>query len=203
LIIFAFVARARRGGGRGCQYGVGRSWRPAGGPAAWQQLAEFRDGWYGCLRRWGDALSGLAGAVACAGGPVTWLPGLSLLPAFGRGHGSAYAALAKGRIDAGSLRDLLAAAGPPSWPLVFAVDGTSWPRCDAETSPRPGLLLSPVAAQRGQADRRGLVVPADQPAELREGLLDLAGGRLGSCGRGGPVRWRAAGRGRAGRRGSG
>src|SRR5690242_2953560 len=42
--------------------------------------------------------------------------------------------------------------------------------------PAAGLLLSPIAAQRGQADRGRLVVSADQPAELREGLLDLAGG---------------------------
>jgi hypothetical protein len=109
-----------------------------GDPAAWRRLAGFRAGWYGCLRRWADALFGLADAVACAGGPVTSLPGLSLLPVFGRGHGSAYAALAGGGIDADGLRDLLAAARPPSWPLVFAVDGTSWPRCDAETSPERG-----------------------------------------------------------------
>ena len=82
----------------------------------------------------GDALFGLTDAVAYAGGPVTSLARLSLLPVFGRGHGSAYAALAGGRIDAEGLRDLLAAARPPCWPLVFAVDGTSWPRCDAETS---------------------------------------------------------------------
>ena len=52
-----------------------------GDPAGWQQLAAFRAGWHGCLRRWGDALFGLADAVACAGGPVTSLPRLSLLPA--------------------------------------------------------------------------------------------------------------------------
>src|SRR5437660_1091674 len=119
-------------------------------PAGWQQLAAFRAGWHGCLRRWGDALFGLTDAVACAGGPVTSLPRLSLLPAFGRGHGSAYAALAGGRIDADGLRDLLAAARPPSWPLVFAVDGTSWPRCDAETSPGRGYYYHPSRHSAGK-----------------------------------------------------
>ena len=121
-----------------------------GDPAAWQRLAGFRAGWYGCLCPWGDALFGLTDAVACAGGPVTSLPRLSLLPAFGRGHGSAYAALAKGRIDADGLRDLLAAARPPSWPLVFAVDGTSWPRCDAETSPGRGYYYHPSRHSAGK-----------------------------------------------------
>ncbi len=121
-----------------------------GDPAGWQQLAAFRAGWHGCLRRWGDALFGLTDAVACAGGPVTSLPRLSLLPAFGRGHGSAYAALAGGRIDADGLRDLLAAARPPSWPLVFAVDGTSWPRCDAETSPGRGYYYHPSRHSAGK-----------------------------------------------------
>ena len=45
---------------------------------------------------------------------------------FGRGHGSAYGALAEGAVGVEALRDLLAAARPPGWPLVFAVDGTSF-----------------------------------------------------------------------------
>ena len=98
----------------------------------------------------GDALFGLTDAVAYAGGPVTSLARLSLLPVFGRGHGSAYAALAGGRIDAEGLRDLLAAARPPCWPLVFAVDGTSWPRCDAETSPQRGYYYHPSRHSAGK-----------------------------------------------------
>ena len=31
---------------------------------------------------------------------------------------------------------------PPDWPLVFAVDASSWPRCDAETSPERGFYYS-------------------------------------------------------------
>jgi hypothetical protein len=98
----------------------------------------------------GDALFGLGEAVLCAGGPVTSLPRLSLLPALGRGHGSVYAALAEGRIDAGGLRDLLVAYRLAGWPLVFAVDGTSWPRCDAETSPQRGYYYHPSRHSAGK-----------------------------------------------------
>lgn len=118
--------------------------------AAWRRLAGFRSGWHGCLGSWADALFGLADAVLCAGGPVCSLPRLSLEPVFGRGHGSAYAALSEGRVDADGLRDLLAAARPPSLPLVFAVDGTSWPRCDAETSPQRGYYYHPSRHSAGK-----------------------------------------------------
>ena len=74
-----------------------------GDPAAWRRLAGFRAGWYGCLGRWPDALFGLGEAVLCAGGPVTSLPRLSLLPVFGRGHGSVYAALAEGNLAASAI----------------------------------------------------------------------------------------------------
>jgi hypothetical protein len=117
---------------------------------AWRRLAAFRSGWYGCLGPWADALFGLADAVLCAGGPVCSLPRLSLEPVFGRGHGSVYAALAGGAVNAEALRDLLAAARPRSWPLVFAVDGTSWPRCDAETSPARGYYYHPSRHSAGK-----------------------------------------------------
>jgi hypothetical protein len=118
--------------------------------AGWQLLVGFRARWYGCLDRWPDALFGLGEAVLCAGGPVTSLPRLSLLPVFGRGHGSVYAALAEGRVGAEGVRGLLANYRPASWPLVFAVDGTSWPRCDAETSPERGYYYHPSRHSAGK-----------------------------------------------------
>src|SRR5438105_3049877 len=117
---------------------------------AWRRLAEFRRGWYRCLGPWADALFGLTDAVLCVGGPVCSLPRLSLEPVFGRGHGSAYGALAEGAVGVEALRDLLAAARPPGWPLVFAVDGTSWPRCDAETSPDRGYYYHPSRHSAGK-----------------------------------------------------
>jgi DDE superfamily endonuclease len=117
---------------------------------AWRRLAGFRSRWYGCAGPWADALFELADAVLCAGGPVCSLPRLSLEPVFGRGHGSVYAALARGAVRVGALEDLLAAARPRSWPLVFAVDGTSWPRCDAEASPGRGYYYHPSRHSAGK-----------------------------------------------------
>jgi hypothetical protein len=119
-------------------------------PGGQAQLAGFRRGWYECLGRWADTLFELTDAVLCAPGPVTSLPRLSLEPVMGRGHGSGYAALAEGEVDAGRLADLLAAYRPRDWPLVFAVDATTWPRCAAETSPGRGLYYNSSRHTRGK-----------------------------------------------------
>jgi hypothetical protein len=114
-----------------------------------RQLAGFRRGWYGCLGRWADVLFELTDAVLCSGGPVTSLPRLSLEPVMGRGHGSGYAALADGQVDEARLEGLLARFAPGSWPLVFAVDATTWPRAAAGTSPGRGLCYQPSRAGCG------------------------------------------------------
>jgi len=75
---------------------------------------------------------------------------LSLEPAHRRGWGSAYAALARGRIDADRLGDLLVRVLPDTDPLVFAVDVTTWPRCDAECSPCRGYYYHPSRHSAGQ-----------------------------------------------------
>lgn len=121
-----------------------------GDAASRGKLAEFRSVWYRCLGGWRDAVFGLGDALLCADGPVTSFPRLSLVPAFGRGHGSAYAALAEGDIDAEGLAGLLAAYRPAGWPLIFAVDATSWPRCDAETSPARGFYYHPSRHSAGK-----------------------------------------------------
>ena len=115
-----------------------------------QVLAGFRAGWYGCLPRWADTLFELTDAVLCADGPVRSLPRLSLEPVMRRGHGSGYAALAGGKVDQVKLAGLLASSGPASWPLVFAVDATTWPRVAAETSPGRGLHYHPSRQTRGK-----------------------------------------------------
>jgi hypothetical protein len=104
----------------------------AGAPPA--GLVAFRRGLRGCLTRRGDALFGLADAMLCAQGPVRSAAELSLEPEFGRGHGSAYAALAKGRVDEAALRRLLVGRVAPARdgePLMFAVDTTPLARPDA------------------------------------------------------------------------
>lgn len=105
-------------------------------------LRDFRTGFYACLTGWADAAFELTDAALCAPAPVCSVPGLSLEPVFRRSHGSLYKALARGGIDAEQVRGLLAEHRPPDWPLVFAVDASTWARCDAETSPERGYYYS-------------------------------------------------------------
>jgi hypothetical protein len=110
-----------------------RSCQAAGGDAL-DQLAGFRRDVYRCLWRRADALFETMDAVLTAG-PVSSLPYLSLEPVMRRGHGMIYQALAQGRVDEEALRDLLVAARPREWPLVFAIDAPAYPRPWAMTSP--------------------------------------------------------------------
>jgi hypothetical protein len=74
-----------------------------------------------------------------------------LEPVCQRGWGSAYDALASGRVEVERLRDLLVdCLLPPADPLVFAVDVTTWPRCDAECSPERGYYYHPSRHSAGQ-----------------------------------------------------
>jgi hypothetical protein len=114
------------------------------------ELVGFRQTLYGCLTRWGDALFELADAALCAPAPVGSVPSLSLEPVFRRSHGSLYKALARGRIDAEALRRALVSHRPADWPAVFAVDASTWPRCDAETSPERGFYYSASRHSAGQ-----------------------------------------------------
>lgn len=117
---------------------------------ATEQLRRFRSGFYRSLTSWADAGFELCEAVLCAPAPVSSVPTLSLEPVFRRSHGSLYKALDRGRIDAEAMRDLLAAHRPAGWPLVFAVDESTWARCDAETSPERGFYYSASTHSAGQ-----------------------------------------------------
>ena len=109
----------------------------AGGePAA--ALDWFRHQWFGCLTRRADALFELGDAVLCADGPIRSLADLSLVAEHRRGHGSAYGALANGRIEVGRLRRALAGVPIPRAAhgrIVLAADVTAWLRPEAHTSP--------------------------------------------------------------------
>lgn len=119
------MASSMAGGDDRCQQ--------AGGDAL-ARLAAFRRELYWCLWRRGDALFELVDAVLAAGRAGS-LPYVSLEPAFRRGHGMVYQALAEGGIDEEALRDLLVAVRPRDWPLVFAIDASTYPRPAAEASP--------------------------------------------------------------------
>lgn len=113
-------------------------------------LRNFRAGFHGCFTGWADAGFELTDAVACAPTPVSSIPVLSLEPAFRRSHGSLYKALSRGGIDPDAVRDLLLAHRPETWPLVFAVDASTWARCDAECSPERGFYYSASKHSAGQ-----------------------------------------------------
>jgi hypothetical protein len=113
-------------------------------------LRAFRRRFYGSLRRRADALFELADALLCAGtvpSPVH----LSLAPVHRRGWGSLYAALNKGRIDEGGIRQLLSHGTLAEEGVqVYAVDVSPWPRCDAEASPERCYLYHPFRHSAGQ-----------------------------------------------------
>lgn len=118
-------------------------------PAA-DELCGFRSSLHRCLHPWGDALFELCDAVLCATAPVGSVPSLSLEPEFRRSHGSLYKALATGEVDEDRLRRLVIEHRPAAWPLVFAVDASTWDRCDAECSPERGFHYSASKHSAGQ-----------------------------------------------------
>ncbi len=92
------------------------------------ELLGFRRSLHHCLSPWGDALFELCDAALCSPAPVGSVPSLSLEPEFRRSHGSLYKSLAAGDVDDGQLRKLLVEHRPKDWPLVFAVDASTWDR---------------------------------------------------------------------------
>jgi hypothetical protein len=119
-------------------------------PSPLARLGAFRSELHGSFTRRADALFELGDALLCSQTPFPSLPHLSLEPTHRRGWGSAYAALASGRIATERLRDLLVSQLPPADPLVLAVDVTTWPRCDAECSPERGYSYHPSRHSAGQ-----------------------------------------------------
>jgi hypothetical protein len=118
-------------------------------PSPLARLGAFRTQLHACFARRADALFELGDALLCAP-HVGSVAHLSLEPVHQRGWGSAYAALTRGRVDAERLRELLVRFLPPDDPLVFAVDVTTWPRCDAECSPERGYHYHPSRHSAGQ-----------------------------------------------------
>jgi hypothetical protein len=92
----------------------------------------------------------LTDAALCTPGRLQSVPLLSLEPEFRRSHGSLYKALAAGEIDTDRFDRLLVEHRPVDWPAVFAVDATTWDRCDAECSPERGFYYSASKHSAGQ-----------------------------------------------------
>jgi len=100
-------------------------------------LTRFRQQFYDeVLGRRRDALCDLLDAALTLD-PVTSLVGLSLAPAFARAWPSTADALAAGTLDVAAARRLFVRQLPP--PVgnreLWAIDGTTWPRPAAKTSP--------------------------------------------------------------------
>src|SRR5215217_4921753 len=106
------------------------------------RLGQFRAELHACCTRRADALFELGDALLCAPA-VPSLPHLSLEPVCRRGWGSVYAALARGRIDAERLRDLLVSSLPAAAPRLFAVAVTTGPRGDPKSSQSRGFYTHP------------------------------------------------------------
>lgn len=107
--------------------------------AAGGALGRFRTEFHRCLTRRSDALFELPEAMLCADGPVRSPAELSLVGEHRRGHGSVYAALARGEVDTEGPRRALAATPLPraaDGRLVLTVDITAWLRPEAHTCPQ-------------------------------------------------------------------
>ncbi len=113
-------------------------------------LIAFRRSFYRSLHSWSDALFETCDAILEGSKPVASAPELSLESVFRRSHGSLYKALARGGLDEDEIRRLLVAHRPDDWPLVFAVDASTWERCDAECSPERGYYYSASKHSAGQ-----------------------------------------------------
>ena len=116
-------------------------------------LRAFRTRLHASFNKRADALFELTDAILTAGS-IPSPPHLSLAPVHRRGWGSLYAALSKGGIDENAVRDLLChhpmARGDREGPGVYAMDVTSWPRCDAEASPERGYYYHPSRHSAGK-----------------------------------------------------
>jgi hypothetical protein len=114
-----------------------------------QRLRDFRGELYRCLGRRRDALFELVDGLLAAEAMPS-LPHLSLVPTHRRGWGSVYAALAAGEVDVQRLAAVLTGYRGGEGTAAFAVDASTWARCDAECSPGRGFYYSPTRHSAGQ-----------------------------------------------------
>jgi hypothetical protein len=151
-------------------------------PAA--PLARFRAELYQSvlgLRR--DALCDLLDAVL-GGDGASSLVRHSLAPCFRRGWASICDALADGALDVAALRRLFAQTMPPALVeerLLWVVDGTTWPRPEAKTSPERtwGRFVTAGTPQSGIIGAWEYQWLAAIPEATGSWVLPLAVGRRG------------------------
>ena len=103
-----------------------------------KRLREFRQEVHNLCSHRADALCDVVDGAITAG-LVPSFAYLSLQATHQRGHGSLYAALAKGRMDVEGTRRLVASTLPNMERPVYAIDTSTYIRSDAETSPERGI----------------------------------------------------------------
>ena len=118
-------------------------------------LASFRSELYTrVLRRRRDAQFDLLDAVV-SGGPVTSAVRLSLEPVFRRHWSSVCDALSDGSLDPVAFQHLIvplvAALPPVEGREIWVIDGSSWSRPDAGTSPERTCCRVPIPGSAGQS----------------------------------------------------
>lgn len=106
--------------------------------SALERLHDFRQGVFDLCSHRADAISDVIDGALTAG-LVPSFAYLSLQSAHPRGHGSLYAAVAKGRMDIRGIRQLVASTLPETGRPVYAIDTSTYLRSDAETSPERGI----------------------------------------------------------------
>jgi hypothetical protein len=112
------------------------------------RLAAFRAELHGCFGAWADTLFELVDALAGTARPIRSIAELMFEPVLRRGWGSLYQALEHGEVDVEAVRDLMARHVRRDWPLMFAIDGSKYPRPDTRYVPDVGLQY---AAERDGA----------------------------------------------------
>jgi hypothetical protein len=120
--------------------------------AALERLLAFRAAVYAAFGRRADALFEIMDTLTGAGTVASPIH-LSLEPVHRRGWGSFYAALNEGTLSTDAVEALLAQhplAAAAGGPLIFGVDTSVWPRCDAETSPERGFYHHSSRHSNGQ-----------------------------------------------------
>jgi hypothetical protein len=103
-----------------------------------ERLRTFRQSVHKLCSHRADALADVLDGALTAG-LVPSFAYLSLQAAHRRGHGSLYAALAKGRMDVEGIRKLVVGTLPEVARPVYAIDTSTYIRGDAETSPERGV----------------------------------------------------------------
>lgn len=111
------------------------------------KLIEFRQRFYDCLTKAGDAQFQLVDALL-SNMKISSFPELSLSPLFEREWSSAYNAVENGKQDSEPLRRLFCQQLPSEGPVVCPLDTTVWPHPKARTLDDLVYEISPTKAAR-------------------------------------------------------